>query len=55
MKEFALVVGLSEHFGIVGHNAESACWKKDHNEPLQCMITYVLHYYYSIKSTICSL
>jgi hypothetical protein len=28
MKEFALVVGLSEHFGMVGHNAESACWKK---------------------------
>ena len=27
MKEFALVVGLSEHFGMVGHNAEST-WKK---------------------------
>ena len=41
MKEFALVVGLSEHFGMVGHNAESASWK---NEPPQCMITYILHY-----------
>jgi hypothetical protein len=43
MKEFALVVGLSEHFGMVGHHAESA-WKKYHNEPPQCMITYILHY-----------
>jgi hypothetical protein len=29
--------------------------EKDHNEPPQCMIMYILHYYYLIRSTICSL